>query len=283
MNKVNQMFGLYTNAKKFPDLKMVLKEQICPYMGRKCYKTRKSDPDIAIGTCSLCFNKVGQPILICPEPLTQGGRIFTDCIPFVANSIAGSDLYLVPEVTIDVGRIDYMLVTAKNGVPIDFVAIELQTLDTTGSIWNERQDMLRDNGYDVEEGEARSKSASLNWKMTGKTILAQLVQKSQLFAYMNKNLVLVCQTPLYDNMAKNFNFSGVHEADSRDVMHFHLYDFVEDNNTMVLKLNRMRSASLETVEAIIGDDPKANYELEKILDVLKRRICPEYLFNPINL
>ncbi len=40
--------------------------------------------------------------------------------------------------------------------------------------------------------------------MTAKTILAQLVQKSQLFSKMNKNLVLICQTPLYDYMAANF-------------------------------------------------------------------------------
>ena len=154
-------------------------------------------------------------------------------------------------------------------------------MDTTGSIWNERQDVLRENGYAVDAGEARSKGASLNWKMTGKTILAQLVQKSQLFAGMNKNLVLVCQTPLYDYMAANFNFTGVHEADLRDVMHFHLYDFVEFNNGMVLSLNLMRSASLEAVEAIMGDDPEANHELEEIFSVLERRLCPEYLFNPI--
>ena len=283
MSKVNQMFGLYTNSDNFPDLTRALQEQTCPYMGRQCYKTRKSDPNTAIGTCSLCFNNVEQPILICPEPLTQGGRIFTDCIPFISGAIAGSDLYLIPEVTTAVGRIDYMLVVARKGKPIDFVAIELQTLDTTGSIWNERQELLRENGYDVEAGEARSKGASLNWKMTGKTILAQLVQKSQLFAGMNKNLVLVCQTPLYDYMAQNFNFSGVHEAELRDVMHFHLYDFIEFNNDMVLSLNRMRSASLEAVEAIMGDDPEANHGLEEIFAVIERRLCPEYLFNPIGL
>ena len=74
MSKVNQMFGLYTNADEFPDLTRALQEQTCPYMNKRCYKTRKSDPNTAIGTCSLCFNNVEQPILICPEPLTQGGK-----------------------------------------------------------------------------------------------------------------------------------------------------------------------------------------------------------------
>ena len=197
MSKVNEMFGLYVNGLEFPDLDEVLRCQECPFKnGAKCYKTRKSDPGTAIGTCSLCFDKVKQPILICPEPLTRDGKVFTDCLQFITNSIPGAELYLVPEIKMGVGRIDYVLAAVRDGKPVDFVAIELQTLDTTGSIWNERQELLKTHGYDVEDGAARSKGASLNWKMTAKTILVQLLQKSQLFARMNRNLVLVCQTPL---------------------------------------------------------------------------------------
>lgn len=32
MNKVNEMFGLYTNGAVFPDLHTALREQTCPYM-----------------------------------------------------------------------------------------------------------------------------------------------------------------------------------------------------------------------------------------------------------
>lgn len=175
MSKVNQLFGLYANGSAFPDLSEALQKQMCPYTGRKCYKTRKSAPNLAIGTCSLSFHDIEQPVLICPEPLTQGQHAFTDCLSLISSSIAGSDLYLVPNVVTGVGNIDYVLVAARNKCPIDFVAIELQSLDTTGSIWNERQSLLREHGYVADEGEARSRSASLNWKMTAKTILAQLV------------------------------------------------------------------------------------------------------------
>lgn len=67
----------------------------------------------------------------------------------------------------------YVLAAVRDGNPVDFVAIELQTLDTTGSIWNSRQALLLEHGYDVDEGAARSSGASLNWRMTAKTILAQ--------------------------------------------------------------------------------------------------------------
>ena len=282
MNKVNEMFGLYTNGDKFPNLHLALKDQTCPYMkGAQCYKTRKSDPNTAIGTCSLCFDNLQQPILICPEPFTQDGKIFNDCLQFISGSIAGSDLYLVPEVATSVGRIDYVLTAVRNGQPVDFVAIELQTLDTTGSIWNSRQELLLKHGYDVNEGSARSSAASLNWRMTAKTILAQLLQKSQLFAQMNRNLVLVCQTPLFDYMRKNFNFEGVREADKSDVLHFHMYDYLSGDSGMSLRLSSMRSASLEVVESIMGLQKNNNQKLHEINTTLAGRLRPEYLFNPV--
>lgn len=282
MNKVNEMFGLYTNGDIFPDLHVALKEQTCPYMnGAQCYKTRKSDPDTAIGTCSLCFNNVEQPILICPEPLTQDGRVFNDCLQFISGSIAGSDLYLIPEITTSVGRIDYVLTAVRDGRPIDFVAIELQTLDTTGSIWNSRQALLLEHGYNVDKGSARSSGASLNWKMTAKTILAQLLQKSQLFAGINRNLVLICQTPLFKYMQKNFNFEGVREANNRDVLHFHMYNYVSEGSSMSLRLSSMRSASLDVVESIMGQRKDTRSELHKINATLAGRLKPEYLFTPV--
>lgn len=200
--------------------------------------------------------------------MTQGGKVFNDCLSFVAGSIAGADLYLVPEVATPVGRIDYVLTAVKNGYPVDFVAIELQTLDTTGLIWNERQTLLIEHGYAANEGSARSSGASLNWRMTAKTILAQLLQKSQLLAPINRNLVLVCQTPLYDYMSKNFDFHGVREADSRDVLHFHMYDYRPEPFGMKLALSSMRSASLDVVETIMGQNNANDKVLHAINDTI---------------
>ena len=282
MSKVNEMFGLYTGGDVFPDLAVALQTQKCPFNGKQCYKTRKSDPGTAIGTCSLSFHNVNQPILICPEPLTKNGKVFVDCLQFIAPSIAGADLYLIPEVETSVGRIDYVLSAFKGKTPIDFMPIELQTLDTTGSIWNERQQLLLQHGYTAQEGEAKSSGASLNWKMTGKTILAQLVQKSQLFSSMNKNLVLVCQAPLYEYMVRNFNFSGVRDAIMSDVLHFHIYDYKFDVSEMKLSLSMRKSAGLEVVESIMGGQSDGETEYKTFCQTLANRISDEYRFNPLS-
>ena len=173
-----------------------------------------------------------------------------------------------------------MLVAAKNGRPVDFVALELQTLDTTGSVWGYRQKLLADNGYHVEGANVKS-SFGVNWKMTAKTILAQMVQKSELFASMNKNLVLICQTPLYEYMEKNFNFTDVRtKADNRDVLHFHMYDYFPVNNRMELTLAYTRSASLAAVKTIMGMNKDANQEYDEIVRTLSGRLLSEYRYEP---
>lgn len=186
---------------------------------------------------------------------------------------------MIPEVATSVGSIDFMLVTAKSGRPVDFVALELQTLDTTGSVWGHRQKLLSDNGYNVER--ADTKGFGVNWKMTAKTILAQMVQKSELFASMNKNLVLICQTPLYEYMENNFNFSDVRtNADNRDVLHFHMYDYLPVDDRMELTLAYTRSASLSAVKTIMGMNKDTSQEYDEIVRTLSGRLLPEYRYEP---
>ncbi len=146
-----------------------------------------------------------------------------------------------------------------------------------------RQQLLDDLGYKVEDSNAQG-SVGVNWKMTAKTILAQMVQKSELFSEMNKNLVLICQTPLYKYMESNFNFAKVRAvADYRDVLHFHVYDYTAVSNRMELSLAFTRSASLETVKEIMGMNPDASKAYDEIIETLKSRLSPEYLFNSVPL
>jgi hypothetical protein len=50
MYKVAELFGNST-ANKNLDWKDIIKRQICPFVNKRCYKVRKSQPEIAIGTC----------------------------------------------------------------------------------------------------------------------------------------------------------------------------------------------------------------------------------------
>jgi hypothetical protein len=55
----------------------------------------------------------------------------------------GNELHIVGEINIPGGSVDYFFVSAKERKVMDFVGIEFQTLDTTGTVWPERSASLQ--------------------------------------------------------------------------------------------------------------------------------------------
>jgi len=161
MSKVIELFGISTQ---------IITDQLCPYLNRKCLKIRKSSPEISIGTCSVFYGKDHNPIIICPYRLLERRQIFVDCLHLLSLHEPGNELHVVSEIAIPGGSVDYFLVSARNAKVKDFVGIELQTLDTTGTIWPERQKFLQEQGAVIDIDDAASKKMfGMNWKMTAKT------------------------------------------------------------------------------------------------------------------
>ena len=193
MSKVVELFG-QSAAKTGVDWKKIVVEQQCIYLNKKCYKVRKSDPGISIGSCTVLYGRESEPVIICPTRLIDHRQIFTDCFHLLTTHEPGNELHIVSEISIPGGSVDYFLVSAKGGKVKDFVGIELQTLDTTGTVWPERQRLLRELGVPrADDGEKSAKSFGMNWKMTAKTILVQMHHKVQTFEHVHKKLVLVVQ------------------------------------------------------------------------------------------
>ena len=110
----------------------------------------------------------------------------------------------------------------------DFTGVELQTMDTTGTVWPERQRLLNEHGFPVDRADIENrKPFGMNWKMTAKTILIQMHHKSETFEYLNKHLVLIIQKPFFDYINREFSFSHIQGARIGDPVHIHSYDFKE--------------------------------------------------------
>lgn len=235
MSKISEFFGLNCENKSL-DFRSAMDSQLCPYTQRICTKMRKSNPDIKIGTCSVRYQD--QDVIICPFRLLEHNQIFIDCLHLLTMHEPGNELYLVPEVQIPGGHVDYFLVSAKDRKVKDFIGIELQTMDTTGTVWPERQKFLCEQGIEVDVEDVNSrKSFGMNWKMTLKTILIQMHHKSETFEHLNKHLVLIIQKPLYEHMRTNFNFDGIDGVRLGDPVHIHSYDFGQENNVLHLSLH----------------------------------------------
>ena len=113
--------------------------QECPFIGRRCHKYRKSDPATSIGSCTVLYGRRPEPILICPTRLLERRQIFTDCLHLLTQHEPGNELHIINEYPVPGGSVDHILVSAEDGTAMDFAGIEIQTLDTIGTVWPERR------------------------------------------------------------------------------------------------------------------------------------------------
>jgi len=281
-----ELFGEPTNGSAKRPWRHVVAEQHCSYLDRRCIKVRKSDPEISIGTCTVDYGKNPVPVMICPFRMLENRKIFTDSMHLLTLHEPGNELHVVPEVTVPGGHVDYFLVSAKDGKPKDFVGIELQTLDTTGTVWPARQRFLHSVGVPVDEQSREStKSFGMNWKMTAKTILVQIHHKVQTFEHLNKHLVLVSQDHLLDYMKREFSFGHLNTPRVGDSMHFHAYKLKPDGNKTdggySLHLDNRMSTDADGISTALGLQAEAKVELKVILDDIQRKMSSATQWSPV--
>ncbi|MGR6778513.1 NotI family restriction endonuclease [Moritella viscosa] len=269
---VAELYG--RSISKDVDWVELLNSQQCSYLNRKCVKNRKSEPEKTIGTCSVTYGKGNNNVIICPHRLLERKQIFTDCIHLLNKHEPGNELHIVPEVGIPGGNVDYFLVSVRHNKVKDFVGIELQTLDTTGTVWPFRQRFANSKGLEVATADVESKKPfGMNWKMTAKTILVQMHHKLETFEHLNKHLVLVVQNHLLDYMKNEFSFSHISDtALTGDSLHFHSYKNVKQDEDYRLELNERKSTDVEGISMCLGLESEAKVELEEIISKLESKI-----------
>ena len=283
MSKVVELFGKSTK-KKAVNWQKVVTEQHCIYANKRCYKIRKSDPGTAIGTCTVLYGKQPEPVIICPTRLIERGQIFTDCFHLLTTHEPGNELHIVPEVSIPGGSVDYFLVSVKNDKVKDFVGIELQTLDTTGTVWPERQRLLKELGIPrSDDAESCDKPYGMNWKMTAKTILVQMHHKVQTFEHVHKKLVLVIQDKLLAYMSREFKFDHLRNpAAIGDSIHLHAYSMSRSSSgDFRLAMAARLSTDADGIGTCLGLQAEARIELAQIIEALQSKISASTRFVPV--
>jgi hypothetical protein len=278
-NKILELFGLSTKSDDNVNWNQILIDQICPFTGTKCFKVRKSQPDISIGTCAVRYGKDEKDIIICPDRLLERNQVFTDCLHLLTLHEPGNELHLLSEISIPGGSVDYFLVSVKNKKVKDFVAIEFQTLDTTGTVWPERQKFIVKIGRQPNDDKVNSKKIfGMNWKMTAKTILVQLHHKIETFEHFNKHLVLIVQDYLLMYMSGEFNFEHLYNpARIGDSMHIHSYSLNQTNNSFRLDMNSRLSTDADGIATCLGLQAEAKIELKLIISELENKINDDTL------
>jgi hypothetical protein len=103
VSKVTELFGRSIASIDKGQWREILQSQICPYTNNKCFKVRKSEPEISIGTCTVSYGKDNRNIIICPHRLLQNKQVFTDCLHLLSKHEPGNEFHVIPEVSIPGG------------------------------------------------------------------------------------------------------------------------------------------------------------------------------------
>ncbi len=165
----------------------------------------------------------------------------------------GGELRLPQKDGINSYFVDWILALLDGeGTLVEFVAIEVQTIDTTGNYRASRAALLTD------ERDIAQSSVGLNWENVNKRILPQLIYKGQILQreeLCRKGLFFVCPTPVYDRIMRRLGGADglVRYALQPASITFLAYDLdifvpVNDGTPLPLKPDRERSTTVYKVQ-----------------------------------
>lgn len=248
----------------------------CPFLGRTCTKTLR-DGSVS-GMCTL-KPKTSGPVICCPIRLYAGGyqilkdvakQAFGGGIDLVIGSeiaafktanpgkpcIAvfgkrwGKELHLPNRAKKRGGAyfVDWILANVDPaGSLISFVAIEVQSIDTTGNYQAERK------AYLAEQDFTGKTTAGLNWENVNKRILPQIIYKGHVLRrepLCHKGLFFVCPAPVYHKIAERLggNLTEIHQqAGSLTIMWYDIGAPVSDGQIRALELGGQSTTTIDQV------------------------------------
>ncbi len=112
------------------------------------------------------------------------------------------------------------------GELVEFTAIEVQTIDTTGTYQNARRAL-------IERHEIEKDTVGLNWENVSKRIIPQIIYKGQVLQreeLCRSGLYFVCPKPVYDRVLDRLGGKGKlpQFPTQPAAIHFVAYDYLTD-------------------------------------------------------
>ena len=216
-----EIFGYRTDDQS-AKAKEAIAQSKCPIIGGTCEKTFND------GTVSgVCTIKpiTTNPVICCPIRLyaenykmlqNVSDKAFGEGLPLVPGGEAsskakaagepcvavfgkrwGGELRLPQKTGVGGYFVDWVLAKITAGGELEeFIAVEVQTIDTTGNYRNGHAALLQGDGI-------VKTTAGLNWENVSKRILPQLIYKGQILQreeLCRKGLFFVCPEPVFERI-----------------------------------------------------------------------------------
>lgn len=196
----------------------------CPFLSSQCTKILSRDNTIS-GVCAIRLKSQDSPsVICCPNRMYANNyellhiiskNAFNKDLELFAGRVAvkeakirggavavfghgwGGELKLPQRKGTGAYFVDWILACLnENGDLVEFTAIEVQTIDTTGNYRNAREALL-------ENRKIEACTVGLNWENVSKRIIPQIIYKGQVLqreSLCNTGLYFVCPLPVYERV-----------------------------------------------------------------------------------
>ena len=220
---ISEFFGYRAEDDSTTALTAVAQNR-CPFLGTQCTKILSRDGIIS-GVCSIRQKTVGSPdVICCPiriyaedykmlhtiahnafnlELNLYAGRTAVDKARVEGGAVAvfghgwGGELRLPQREGTGSYFVDWVLARLDEaGELVEFTAIEVQTIDTTGNYRNAREALVADRSV-------TPCTVGLNWENVSKRIIPQLIYKGQVLQredLCRTGLFFVCPQPVFERV-----------------------------------------------------------------------------------
>ena len=251
---ITEFFGYRAEDKSEAALKAAA-SGLCPFLRSQCTKILSRDRAIA-GVCSIRQKTAGSPSVICcpirlyaedykmlkrisrsafnEEINLYAGRVAVNKAKIENGAIAvfgqgwGGELRLPQREGTGSYFVDWVLARLnKHGELVEFTAIEVQTIDTTGNYRTAREELLA-------RREIVDDTVGLNWENVSKRIIPQIIYKGQVLQredLCKTGLYFVCPHPIYERVLRRLG--GKEKLPKFPTqpasIHFVSYDYENEN------------------------------------------------------
>lgn len=230
--------------------------QVCPFLGSFCTKALGDKNNRTLsGVCSVRQASVGSPNAICcPNRIyaenykmlsviaekafrvnlnLYAGRLAVEKAKAENGAVAvfghgwGGELPLPKRQGKGSYYVDWILARLdSDGELVEFTAIEVQTIDTTGTYQNARRALIEHHAIEKD-------TVGLNWENVSKRIIPQIIYKGQVLQreeLCRSGLYFVCPKPVYDRVLERLG--GKEKLPQFPTqpaaIHFVAYDYLPD-------------------------------------------------------
>ena len=252
---ISEIFGYRAEDTSDTALQTIAK-QVCPFLSSYCTKALwDKDNRTLSGVCAVRQVTPGSPDVICcpnriyaenykmlstvaqkafgAEYRLYAGRLAVSKAKEEKGAVAvfghgwGGELPLPKRKGKGSYYVDWILARLnESGELIEFTAIEVQTIDTTGSYQNARRALI--GRHEIEKD-----TVGLNWENVSKRIIPQIIYKGQVLQreeFCRSGLYFVCPKPVYDRVLERLG--GKEKLPQFPTqpaaIHFVAYDYLSD-------------------------------------------------------